>query len=84
MNEKELITISKDKLVLLSKLLKEMKALYKDVEGRELLVYKYQTQRRIVETFFEEKNVDEYIDNLKERLYKARLKEQVKETKNDN
>ena len=79
MTEKENVVISKDKLVLLSKLLKEMKAVYKEMEGKELLVYKFQTQRRLVETFFEEKNIDDYIDNLKERLYKSRLKKQVKE-----
>ncbi len=79
MTDKENVVISKDKLVLLSKLLKEMKAVYKEMEGKELLVYKFQTQRRIVETFFEERNIDDYIDNLKERLYKAQLKQQVKE-----
>lgn len=79
MTEKPMITISKDKLILLSRLLKDMKETYRDVEGKELLVYKFQTQRRMVETFRDTENIDAYIDNLKERLYKARLKQQVKD-----
>jgi hypothetical protein len=79
MTEKETIVISKDKLVLLSKLLKEMKDLYTGVEGKELLSHKFKSQRRIVETLFEDKSINDYIDNLKDRLYKAKLKAQIKE-----
>ena len=67
---KEMITISKDKLVLLSKLLKDTKNLYKDVEGKALLTYKYKTQRRMIETLFDDTAIDKYIDNLKDKLYK--------------
>lgn len=77
--EKEKIIISKDKLVLLSKLLKDTKNLYKDVEGKELLVYKYKTQRRMVETLLDESVIDNYIDKLKDKLYKDSIKKQAGE-----
>ena len=80
---KEKITISKDKLVLLSKLLKDTKNLYKDVEGKELVAYKYKTQRRMIETLFDETAIDKYIDKLKDGLYKASIKKQAGELIND-
>jgi hypothetical protein len=64
-------------LVLLSKLLKDTKNLYKDVEGKELLVYKYKTQRRMIETLFDESVIDKYIDKLKDGLYKESIKKQA-------
>jgi len=75
MNEK--IEISKNKLVLLSKLLKDVKNLYKDVEGKELLRYKYKTQRKMVETIFDEEAIDTYIEKLKNTLYKHSIKKQA-------
>jgi len=76
---KEQITISKDKLVLLSKLLKDTKNLYKDVEGKELVAYKYKTQRRMIETLFDEEAIDGYIDKLKDKLYKDTIRKQAGE-----
>jgi len=71
------IEINKNKLVLLSKLLKDVKNIYKNVEGKELLVYKYKTQRRIVETIFTDKALNIYIDKLKNILYKEAIKKQA-------
>jgi len=76
---KEMIKISKDKLVLLSKLLKDTKNLYKDLEGKELVAYKYKTQRRMIETLFDEEAIDGYIDKLKDKLYKERIRKQAGE-----
>jgi len=76
---KEMITISKDKLVLLSKLLKDTKNLYKDVEGKELVAYKYRTQRRMIETLFDDTAIDGYIDKLKDKLYKEFIRKQAGE-----
>lgn len=59
---------TKGKLVLTSKLLKEVKNEYKK-KGNDNMSKKYIEQRRIVETLLND-GLDDYIDNLKERKKK--------------
>ena len=73
------VVISKNKMVLLSKLLKDVKNSYKELDGKELMVYKFTTQRKFIETIMESESLDKFIDSLKNRNYKLKLKEQISE-----
>jgi len=75
---KEMITISKDKLVLLSQLLKEVKNQCSEIQGKELTTYAYKSQRAIVETILNDA-VDKTIDTLKRFQAKEQLKALAKE-----
>jgi hypothetical protein len=77
MNEE--IIFKKNKLVLLSKLLKDVKNIYNEEKGRELETYKLRTQRKFLETIFEEEAVDKYINRLQNILTKHNLKKQINE-----
>jgi hypothetical protein len=77
MNEE--IIFKKNKLVLLSKLLKDVKNIYNEEKGRELETYKLRTQRKFLETIFEEEAVDKYINRLQNILTKHNLKKQISE-----
>ena len=77
--EKPQITISKNKLILLSKLIKDLKNEYKEQKGKEKMIYKLRTQRRLIETFFDEDYINTYIDSLKQRIANINLKKQLKE-----
>ena len=77
--EKEMITFSKDKIVLLSKLMKEIKNVYAEQKGKELLIYKYRVQRKLLESMLDEKAINKYITTIKENLNKEELKKQIKQ-----
>ncbi len=78
-NDKVYICISKDKLVLLSKLLKDLKNEFVDTVGKEKQVYKLRVQRRIVETLFDDLHINKFIDGLKQKLSNINLKKQLLE-----
>ena len=80
----ENIEISKNKLIVLSKLLKEMKNLYREDEGKELFTYKLKIQRRMVETMLEEENIDVYINKLRTAIHKKKLKQQITDFEDDD
>lgn len=75
----EKLDVSKDKLVVLSKLLKELKNLYREEDGKELMTYKLKVQRRMVETFFDVDAIDTYINKLRTAIHKKKLKQQITE-----
>jgi len=65
---KEVITINKNKLVLLSKLLKDIKNLSKEKNEKE--AKKYIIQRRIVESLFNEEALNKHITTLIKKIKK--------------
>jgi hypothetical protein len=73
------IKISKGKLVLLSKLLKDLKNLCVDVKGKELEGYRYKTQRQLIEVIFDDERLNQFIDSLNRKLKKELLKQQVRQ-----
>jgi hypothetical protein len=79
----EKLEVSKNKLIVLSQLLKEMKNLYREDEGKDLLVYKLKTQRRMVETLFDVDAVDLYINKLRTAIHKKKLKQQITDFEDD-
>ena len=74
-----LVTHTENKLAMLCQLLKEMKGINRDIEGKELEAYKYESQRKIVETIISEGSLDNRIDKLKSMIHKHNLKGQAKE-----
>ena len=65
---KEVITINKNKLVLLSKLLKDIKNLSKEKNEKE--AKKYTIQRRIIESLFSEEALNKHITTLTKKIKK--------------
>jgi|AntAceMinimDraft_18_1070375.scaffolds.fasta_scaffold01202_16 valyl-tRNA synthetase len=83
MEMNETIIIKKNKLVLLSKLLKDVKNIFKEIKGKELLTYKYNVQRKMIETLFDDEVIDKYIDNLKHKVYTNDIKKQAQKLNNE-
>lgn len=82
-NNVERIILTKNKLVLLSKLLKEVRALYPKDEGKEIMRYKLKTQRNVVESFNSGIDIDKWINRCKGTIRKHALKQQITENEDD-
>ena len=79
----DIIVMSKNKLVLLSKLLKEVRAVIKGREGKELMSYKLKTQRNTIESLCSENGLNKWVDRCKATLNKQILKTQIKDDVDD-
>jgi hypothetical protein len=77
MTEK-IVTHTENKLAMLCQLLKEMKHINRDIEGKSLEAYKYESQRKIVETIINEGSLDNRIDKLKNMIKKHNMREEAK------
>jgi len=71
--------IKKNKLVLLSKLLKDNKNIYKELDKNALSIHKFVSQRKIVEMCISEDAIDKYITRLENDYKKQLLNKEVKQ-----
>jgi len=71
------IIINKNKLVLISKLIKDLKHEYINIADKELIRYKLNIQRKLIERLFNDDSINKMIDNLNNQINKAKIKNQL-------
>jgi len=66
--EKIMINISKDKLILMDGLLKDLIGIYTRLNGKESMIARYKAQRKLISIMLTDDNINAYIDSLKKRV----------------